>query len=103
MTAGETLERVRAALGGLAGDDPAEAVERLVRDLAECYRLTGADPDEDEDWRLTLHAVEEVRALRSESDRLEGLAEDVVLDPTSGRKLDALRNALLVCGGVSGG
>ena len=26
--------------------------ESLEADLAECYRLSGADPDGDEDWRL---------------------------------------------------
>ena len=36
--------------------------------LAECYRLSGADPDGDEDWRLACHAVDEVRRLREESD-----------------------------------
>lgn len=36
--------------------------------LGECYRLTGADPDGDESWRLAPHAVEEVRRLREEHD-----------------------------------
>ncbi len=36
--------------------------------LAECFRLTGADPDGNEDWRLATSAVDEVRRLRQESD-----------------------------------
>lgn len=36
--------------------------------LAECYRLSGADPDGNEDWRLAPEAVEEVRQLRQDSD-----------------------------------
>lgn len=36
--------------------------------LAECYRLTGADPDGNEDWRLAPDAVGEVRRLRAEYD-----------------------------------
>jgi hypothetical protein len=39
--------------------------------LAECFRLSGADPDGDEDARLAAHAVAEVRRLRDESDSLE--------------------------------
>lgn len=44
---------------------------KLQRDLAECYRLTGADPDGNEDWRLAKDAVEEVRRMRQEVDRCE--------------------------------
>lgn len=40
----------------------------LVGMLAECYRLTGADPDGNEDWRLAPHAVAEVRRMRAEHD-----------------------------------
>jgi len=36
---------------------------------AECYRLSGADPDGNEDWRLAPLAVEEVRRLRQDSDK----------------------------------
>lgn len=39
--------------------------------LAECYRLSGADPDGNEDWRLARHAVEEVRRLRADHDAYE--------------------------------
>jgi hypothetical protein len=46
----------------------AEKIARLERDLAECYRLSGADPDGDEDWRLAPRAVEEVRRMRQELD-----------------------------------
>src|ERR1700744_1064084 len=43
------------------------------KDLAECYRLSGADPDGDEDWRLAAHAVNEVKRLRAESDEADDL------------------------------
>lgn len=39
--------------------------------LAECYKLTGADPDGDEDWRLAPDAVEEVRRFRRDYDDLD--------------------------------
>lgn len=37
-------------------------------ELAECYRLSGADPDSNEDWRLAPNAVQAVRELRAEYD-----------------------------------
>lgn len=46
--------------------------ERLTSNLAECYRLSGADPDGNEDRRLAPHAVEEVARLRDESDATDG-------------------------------
>lgn len=46
----------------------------LIAALAECYRLTGADPDGDEDWRLAQNAVDEVRRLRVELDAAATLA-----------------------------
>lgn len=51
-----------------------EKIARLEHDLAECYKLTGADPDGNEDWRLATHAVEEVRRMREELD----MADDEV-------------------------
>lgn len=44
--------------------------DQLVTQLAECYRLSGADPDGNEDWRLAPHAVGEVQRLRQEHDEL---------------------------------
>lgn len=44
---------------------------RLTADLATCYRLTGADPDGNEDWRLAKKAVEAVRELRAAADRAD--------------------------------
>ena len=38
--------------------------------LAECYRLTGADPDGNSDARLAPYAVDEVRRLRHDHDAL---------------------------------
>lgn len=52
-------------------------VERLTRELAECYRLTGADPDGNEDWRLAKEAVIAVRELRHDYDAT-GLALDTL-------------------------
>lgn len=46
-------------------------VVHLEKQLAECYRLTGADPDGNEDWRLAEQAVSEVKRLREEFDELE--------------------------------
>lgn len=39
--------------------------------LATCYRLTGADPDGNEDWRLAQEAVAEVRRLRDELNTIQ--------------------------------
>jgi len=47
-----------------------ERVEKLERDLAECYRLTGSDPDGDSDRHLARHAVRAVRELREENGRI---------------------------------
>src|SRR5271154_388847 len=43
-------------------------IAALTVQLAECYHLSGADPDGAEDWRLAPHAVTEVRRLREESE-----------------------------------
>lgn len=51
--------------------DTAMTRAELIAALAECYRLTGADPDGNEDWRLAEDAVKEVRRLRHEVERLE--------------------------------
>lgn len=47
-----------------------EKIARLEHDLAECFKLTGADPDED--WKLAQRAVEEVARMRQELDNAEG-------------------------------
>lgn len=41
------------------------------RDLAECYRLTGADPSDGSDAMLAREALDEVRRFRAEYDELE--------------------------------
>jgi hypothetical protein len=46
-------------------------IAELEADLATCYRLSGADPDGNEDWRLAGRAVSEVRRLRDESDQAD--------------------------------
>jgi signal transduction histidine kinase len=43
-------------------------LREAIADLAECYRLSGADPDGNEDWRLAPSAVAEVRRLRHDYD-----------------------------------
>lgn len=45
-----------------------ERADKAIADLAECFRLTGADPDGNEDWRLSERAVAEVAQLRKDSD-----------------------------------
>lgn len=45
-----------------------EKIARLEHDLAECYKISGADPDGNEDWRLAQRAVDAVRELRSDYD-----------------------------------
>lgn len=51
--------------------------EEMIDALAECYLLSGADPDgndvDGERWRLAPNAVEEVRRLRAGFDRAEEL------------------------------
>lgn len=59
--------------------DSVEARERILlariaelhKDLADCFRLTGADPDGNEDWRLSRDAVKEVAAMRADLDLAE--------------------------------
>lgn len=65
----ETAERERDA--ALARAKRAEA------DLAECYRLTGADPDGDDDAHLARYAAAEVRRMRTELDEVEDTLDAV--------------------------
>jgi len=51
-----------------------DALEQAQRSLAECYRLSGADPDGNEDWRLARDAVVEVQRLRREYDEAQVMA-----------------------------
>ena len=50
-------------------------VERLTKIAADCYRLSGADPDGNEDWRLARDAVQAVANLRTYSDAAEARAD----------------------------
>lgn len=43
-------------------------VARLRSELAECYRITGADPDGDDDAMLATKAVDAVKRLRASAD-----------------------------------
>jgi hypothetical protein len=65
-------------------------VKRLRTDLATCYRLTGADPDVDEDWRLAGYAVAQVQRLREEADQA---------DEDNDRLRDGIKTAKLVADG----
>jgi len=53
----------------LAADAQA-TIAALQAQLATCFKLSGADPDGNEDWRLAPHAVEEVTRLRNDCDEL---------------------------------
>jgi hypothetical protein len=45
-----------------------DALVEATKNLAACYRISGADPDSNEDWRLSEHAVQAVTELRSDHD-----------------------------------
>lgn len=45
--------------------------EKAERDLAECFRQSGADTDGDEDWRIAKDAVQEVTRMREDWDKCE--------------------------------
>jgi hypothetical protein len=75
-----SLERVNAA-------HPERDPEALVRDLATCYRLSGADPDGKEDWRLARGAVREVQRMCAELDALERAELDALESNVSKRGL----------------
>lgn len=49
------------------------SVEQLEAWLAECYKLSGADPDGNENWRLAPHAVHAVGELRKDHDKAIGV------------------------------
>lgn len=50
--------------------DAQATITALQAQLATCFKLSGADPDGNEDWRLAPHAVEEVTRLRKDYDEL---------------------------------
>jgi hypothetical protein len=50
--------------------DAQATIAALQAQLATCFKLSGADPDGNEDWRLAPHAVEEVTRLRNDCDEL---------------------------------
>ena len=52
--------------------------EKAEAQLAECYRLTGSDPDGDPDSMLARHAVQAVRELREENERVGELEDRAV-------------------------
>ena len=70
------IEDVGALFKALEASEAAR--ERLTGMLAECFRLSGADPDGDEDWRLAESAVQEVATLRRQSDEYADAAEDAL-------------------------
>ncbi len=50
--------------------DSRRETEQATKQLAGCYRLSGADPDGNEDDKLAPYAVEEVKRLRKEYEEL---------------------------------
>ena len=62
--------------------------------LAECYRLSGADPDGNEDWRLAPYAVNAVKNLRANLDEADQEAEklraQLATAEAEGRRLAAV-------------
>lgn len=54
-----------------------DRIAELHKDLADCFRLTGADPDGNEDWRLAPDAVKEVAAMRTDLDLAEARVEEL--------------------------
>jgi hypothetical protein len=69
---------VAALEAALSQSEEPSRIEQALRDatsqLAECYRLSGADPDGDPDWMLAKDAVVEVKRMRAELD--ERASED---------------------------
>lgn len=91
------LEEVEAerdeALSAVLKESEREArIEELEAQLAECYRISGADPDGDSDSHLAKHAVQAVRELREESDR--NCAEELALREASELRADLLQATL---------
>lgn len=72
-----------------------EARTEHIAMLAECYRLSGADTDGDEDWRFAPRAVEAVRELRTDYD--EACEADDKAMRFMAAERDRLREALREC------
>lgn len=88
----------------LASEESVEPRERILfariaelqKDLADCFRLTGADPDDNEDWRLARDAVKEVAAMRTDLDLQEARNTELEADAErldSGRIMFTTRDA----------
>jgi hypothetical protein len=77
-----TPEDVKSLRACLASAEQSGAYKVLVEQadkwLSECYRLSGEDPDGNEDWRLAPLAVAAVRELRQRADRLEAKADELL-------------------------
>lgn len=50
-------------------DEYQRLLQGPISQLAQCYHLTGSDPDGDSDAHLARHAVQAVKELREEADR----------------------------------
>lgn len=70
-------------------------VAELEKDLADCFRLTGADPDSNEDWRLARWAVKEVAAMRTDLDLVEARVAELE------SALERERMRLVACGVIA--
>ncbi len=73
----ESWQQVERELAAVVAerDSLAGRLGEATKQLAECYRLSGADPDDNEDWRLAPEAVKEVTQMRKEWDAAELRAE----------------------------
>ncbi len=83
----EELNSLQQELAQLRADN-----ERLIGQLAECYRLSGADPDGNEDWRLAESAVNAVRELRKDSDEESAKLEAELREALQDRDLAVTDN-----------
>jgi hypothetical protein len=66
----EVVPKIEAEQRRIERDDALARAEKAEAQLAECYRLTGSDPDGDSDSMLAREAVQAVRELRGENERV---------------------------------
>jgi cell division protein FtsB len=92
----------RAATLEAERDQLRQQVEKLEHDLAECYRLTGSDPDGDPDPMLAKHAVQAVGELREEADKA-GEREERAVSAESHRSTLLQRIHAVKIGGLKPG
>jgi hypothetical protein len=82
----ERIADVRAAVAALQAERDAKTAQ-----LAQCFRLSGADPDGNEDWRIATDAVRAVTDLRRDSDAFRAMVRDAAIGRAYGRWYGAAR------------